>query len=102
MTWDSLANLNHATGREAAPGQPGSLLHSIVRRSMDGMPPQPQPRPEAASSRYTVQEGDSLVSIAGKLYGDINMTGPLFAANRSILARPDDLRAGQRLVLPKK
>lgn len=101
MTWDTLSSLNQATGRETAPGQPGSLLHTIVRRSLDGVPSggaAAQPRAEI----YVVQSGDSLVSIAERIYGDVNMTGPLFAANQSILTRPDDLRAGQTLVLPKR
>lgn len=42
------------------------------------------------------------MSIAEKVYGDINMTGPLFASNQQILSRPDDLRAGQTLILPQK
>lgn len=101
MTWETLSSLNHATGRESAPGQPGSLLHTIVRRSLDGSP---APRSETSTGQglYVVQDGDSLVSIAERIYGDVNMTGPLFAANTSILSRPDDLRAGQTLVLPGK
>lgn len=100
MTWETLSSLNHATGRETAPGQPGSLLHTIVRRSLDA--PGAAPGQADAPAIYIVQPGDSLVSIADKVYGDVNMTGPLFAANQAILTRPDDLRAGQTLVLPQK
>jgi nucleoid-associated protein YgaU len=112
MTWDTLSGLNHATGRDSAPGQPGSLLHTIVRRSLGEAPVTPSPRlrtativpavKEVSPSVYVVQTGDSLMSIAEKVYGDINMTGPLFAANQKILSRPDDLRAGQSLILPPK
>ncbi len=102
MTWDTLSNLNHATGRETAPGQPGSLLHTIVRRSLDE-PAVPQRVTARAEAKvYVVQKGDSLVAIAERVYGDVNMTGPLFAANQAILARPDDLREGQTLVLPER
>ena len=104
MTWSTLANLNAATGRETAPGQPGSLLHTIVQRSLqDGAPGAPTLDAKAADLvplSYRVKPGDSLASIAEALYGDVNMTGPLFAANRTILTRPDDLRAGQVLSLP--
>ncbi len=100
MTWDTLSNLNTATGRESAPGQPGSLLHTIVRRSLEDGGGSPEPQPVIVPDTYVVQEGDSLITIAEKVYGDVNMTGPLFAANQSFLARPDDLRPGQRLVLP--
>ena len=107
MTWNALSSLNQATGRETAPGQPGSLLHAIVRRSLDGTPATAAEASGATTSPgapqvYVVVSGDSLVSIAEKIYGDVNMTGPLFTANRSIMSRPDDLRPGQTLVLPKK
>lgn len=99
LTWDTLAHLNAATGRNSAPGQPGSLLHAIVRRSLDAGP---GARPASAlPDSYTVRDGDTLVSIADTFYGDVNMTGPLFAANQALLTRPDDLRAGQVLSLPK-
>lgn len=118
MTWQTLSGLNHATGRDSAPGQPGSLLHTIVRRSMgDTSTPPPSastgpairlraatvaPAAPQSPDTYVVQTGDSLMSIAEKIYGDINMTGPLFAANQNILSRPDDLRSGQSLILPSK
>ena len=107
MTWNTLSSLNQATGRETAPGQPGSLLHAIVRRSLDGTPATAGEASGSTTSLgapqvYVVVSGDSLVSIAEKIYGDVNMTGPLFTANRSIMSRPDDLRPGQTLVLPKK
>ncbi|MGH1411928.1 MAG: LysM peptidoglycan-binding domain-containing protein [Pelagimonas sp.] len=102
MTWQTLSSLNHATGRESAPGQPGSLLHTIVRRSLDEAPNGAVPTATVTPQVYVVQTGDSLVSIAERIYGDVNMTGPLFAANQTILSRPDDLRAGQTLILPIK
>ncbi|EBA08375.1 LysM peptidoglycan-binding domain-containing protein [Sagittula stellata] len=107
MTWNTLSSLNQATGRETAPGQPGSLLHAIVRRSLDGTPSTAGGTSGSTTTAdrlpvYVVVSGDSLVSIAEKVYGDVNMTGPLFAANRSIMNRPDDLRPGQTLVLPNK
>lgn len=102
MTWETLSSLNHATGRQTAPGQPGSLLHTIVRRSLDAPVGAAPPQAGKMADMYVVQAGDSLVSIAEKIYGDVNMTGPLFAANQSILTRPDDLRPGQTLMLPSK
>ncbi|MFZ5964475.1 LysM peptidoglycan-binding domain-containing protein [Thalassococcus sp. BH17M4-6] len=96
MTWSTVAQLNALTGRGAAPGHPGSLLHGIVQRSLTAVPAAPQvPR------TYRVAAGETLVSIADQVYGDVNMTGPLFAANQTILARPDDLREGQILTLPQ-
>jgi nucleoid-associated protein YgaU len=118
MTWQTLSNLNSATGRDSAPGQPGSLLHTIVKRSLDETPNAPRPTGSAAPAltlqpalgtnsgaarppaTYVVKSGDSLISIAQSIYGDVNMTGQLFAANQGQLSRPDDLRPGQVLVLP--
>lgn len=103
MTWSTLSNLNTATGRDSAPGQPGSLLHTIVRRSLDDQSATPQISLDNNNAQiYVVQPGDSLVAIAERLYGDVNMTGPLFAANQAVLSRPDDLRPGLALVLPAK
>lgn len=115
MTWDTLSNISRATGKESAPGQPGSVLHTIVKRSLNdtesptvaartplAAPKPMQPKPQATANVYVVQPGDSLVTIADRIYGDVNMTGPLFAANQAILGRPDDLRPGQTLVLPNR
>lgn len=105
MTWEALSGLNSATGRNTAPGQPGSLLHAIVQRSLEGAPV-PVVRPPAVVDGvpqvYVVQPGDSLVTIAERIYGDVNMTGPLYALNQGLLVRPDGLRVGQTLVLPPK
>lgn len=49
---------------------------------------------------YTVQPGDSLGAIAVKFYGDINRFMKVYEANRMILASPDLIRVGQRLVIP--
>ncbi len=49
---------------------------------------------------YTVQPGDSLGAIAVKFYGDINRFMKVYDANRMILASPDLIRVGQRLVIP--
>ena len=50
---------------------------------------------------YTVQRGDSLGAIAVKFYGDVSYYPAIFDANRSRLSSPDEIRAGQRLVIPE-
>ncbi len=41
MSWGILQQLNEASGRDIAPGDPGSLLHTIVTRAVnDGLPGQ--------------------------------------------------------------
>ena len=54
---------------------------------------------------YVVVDGDSLSSIAKKVYGDqagsklVNVN-TIFEANKKILASPDDLQVGQKLTIP--
>lgn len=99
LTWDTVSHLNAATGRDAAPGAPGSLLHAIVQRSLT--PSGHAPASDVMPSVYTVRPGDSLATIAEQVYGDVNMTGPLFAANQDSLVGPSDLKVGQELALPR-
>jgi LysM repeat protein len=49
---------------------------------------------------YTVSPGDSLGAIAVKFYGSLEYYPLIFDANRQILASPDMLKPGQRLVVP--
>lgn len=49
---------------------------------------------------YTVLPGDSLGAIAVKFYGDVTHYSAIYNANRAILASPDRLNVGQRLVIP--
>ncbi|MGE4603081.1 MAG: LysM peptidoglycan-binding domain-containing protein [Planctomycetota bacterium] len=50
---------------------------------------------------HTVEEGETLVSIARLHYGVENWT-PILAANRDLLANPDHLRIGLRLKIPPR
>jgi nucleoid-associated protein YgaU len=66
----------------------------------------PQILPEPAWPKaYVVESGDSLALIAKHFYGSvegnrIDTIGRLFAANRPVLRTPDQLRVGQKLVIP--
>ena len=115
MTFSAISNLKSVTTGEApAPGQPGSLLHSVVKRSIaNGAPPQttsPQvteiepvstnaPRFPAAGS-YFVRPGDTLLSIAIELYGDRSAANEIFQQNTNIMSSPDSLKPGMVLKLP--
>ncbi len=101
ITWAAIAQINAVTGRKVAPGQPGSLLHAVVQKSLA----REAPGARAATPRgdsYIVAPGDSLASIAEDIYGDATMTGPLYAANAIALSDPRDLRPGQVLRLPAR
>ncbi len=51
---------------------------------------------------YTIQSGDSLGSIARKLYGASSKWSTLYELNRDRLASPTALRVGQKLLIDKK
>jgi nucleoid-associated protein YgaU len=51
--------------------------------------------------RHTVQEGDTLASLAERYYGDKKLADELYRANRDQLKGPDELPAGTVLVLPE-
>ena len=118
MSWQTLNALN-GLGRVAkAPGQEGSLLNSIVRRSMGQVSSTPAPRTQAAtlvkpapaarvksvastqsvgSQSYIVASGDTLALIAIKLYGSALAKDKLLSQNPDLRRNPDDLRIGQVL-----
>ena len=121
MSWQTLNALN-GLGRVAkAPGQEGSLLNSIVRRSMGhvGSAPNTLPRvmaPETATvesvpakavlstqgsvgsdQNYIVSSGDTLALIAIKLYGSALATDNLLRDNPALRQNPNALRIGQVL-----
>jgi nucleoid-associated protein YgaU len=106
---------------ERAPAQPidPSSTESItpaVVASVEPPAPQPptdetieikRPRPARPVSPkiYVVSDGDNLAKIAMKLYGaeEGNRRANImrvFEANRGLLASPDEIRIGQKLVIP--
>jgi len=61
------------------------------------------PTTEAAARRnyYVVKKGDTLSKIAASTLGTRKAWPKIFAANRSELDSPNDIRAGQRLRIPR-
>jgi len=57
-------------------------------------------RATALGPRHTVQEGDSLFSLAERYYGDKQRFTEIYLANRSALRSPDRLTPGTELVIP--
>lgn len=51
---------------------------------------------------HEVQPGDTLSGLAGRFLGSTARYVELYEANRHILASPDDLRIGMRLVIPRQ
>lgn len=98
-----------ARSAEAAYPEPG-------RRSRDGgdeterlkarvaaLERQLKPEIDAREGRprvYEVQPGDTLQSVAGKLWGDPSRWAEIYNANAERIKRGGDLQPGQKLVLP--
>jgi LysM repeat protein len=49
---------------------------------------------------YTVKSGDSLSKISQQFYGNANQYMKIFEANRDKLTNPNQIQAGQELVIP--
>jgi tetratricopeptide (TPR) repeat protein len=77
---------------------------SVTRTATRTSNPQNRTTPNrivrTATRTYTVQQGDSLLKIARKIYGDQSKWTTIFEANRSQLDRPNRLRVGQVLRMP--
>lgn len=121
MSWQTLNALNGIGHVSKAPGQEGSLLNSIVRRSMGHVDGTQVVRPAyveettalvaqapvavrvstqgkaALDQDYTVASGDTLALIAIKLYGSALATDRLMRDNPVLRQNPNALRIGQVL-----
>ncbi len=49
---------------------------------------------------HVVRSGENLSSIAKKVYGKASLYTVIYEANRDTLRSPDDLKLGQRLIIP--
>ena len=56
---------------------------------------------DSSSQTYVVETGDTLTSIAVKMYGDPNLWTRIYDANATRLTNPNQIRPGQELVIPK-
>ncbi len=84
---------------------PAAKTKVRVKRSKPRMKPAPAVKKPAAvpaerPSSYQVQAGDTLPSIAKKLYGTSKRWKDLYRANRSKLGRGGSVRPGQTLDVP--
>jgi len=62
--------------------------------------PAPQTAAHSQQRTYTVKPGDSLSAIAQKFYGKASEYNRIFDANRDRLKDPNQIQAGQELVIP--
>lgn len=63
--------------------------------------PRPAPPQTASLEMYVVKPGDSLSRIASRVYGDASKWNVIFEANRTTLPKPESVRVGQELVIPR-
>lgn len=80
---------------QATPQQ--SPAHQAVPQPQ--VTPAPQ-TPPAATHKYVVKRGDTLWGIAGRTMGDPVLWQALYAANRTVIARPRLIYPGQTLLIP--
>lgn len=73
-------------------------------KNIQGVPAKPPKvtEPKGPSTMYTVQEGDTLSTIAASVYGESRYSKLIFEANRSVLKNEHSLRIGQKLTIPAK
>ena len=62
--------------------------------------PRPAPSQDEVET-YRVMPGDSLSSIAAKMYQDPNQWRRIYEANRATLPSPNSVRVGQTLIIPR-
>ena len=55
-----------------------------------------------AGQRYTVQEGDTLTSLAKRYLGDEEKADSIYRQNQDVIKTPDQLVPGTVLVIPEK
>ena len=86
----------------ANPDTPPSIIETADPRHN---PPAPAQNPLALPTTYTAQDGDMLSTIAKKFYGPeegnrlVNIKR-IYEANKQTLRSPDDIRIGQKIVIP--
>lgn len=59
------------------------------------------PAQPASFESYIVQPGDTMSRIAKKMYNNANKWDVIYEANRGSLKRPQDIKVGQTLIIPR-
>lgn len=85
----------------AAPAAAAAASSPPAETTPAGLPPPPPAPPPARVSTYTVQPGDTLSTIAAKVYGDHTAWRRIYEANRAAIPDPHRLRAGVTLTIPR-
>jgi tetratricopeptide (TPR) repeat protein len=93
------------TQASQVPGDaPAPHARPVARPETKPRPTLVEPKPAPAQQpvqTYRVQRGDNLSSIAAKMYDDSSQWTKIYEANRNSLERPESLRVGQTLIIPR-
>lgn len=95
------------TAAPSAPSVPTPVRPALASPAASPSSVAPAPRPSGTSSGpgqdYTVQAGDTLLSIAQSVYGDSTLWRRIYDANRDTIGpNPDALKLDQKLKIPPK
>lgn len=82
-----------------SPGASPSPSSDAARPTATARPTRPSATPEPART-YVVRRGDTLRSIAARMYGDANLWRRILRANLDRLESPEELRIGMTLRIP--
>jgi nucleoid-associated protein YgaU len=91
-----ISRLKADLARQAAASGGGRAGAAVAGPAAALRPAPAQPAVET----YRVQPGDTLSSIAAKVYNDSRKWDKIYEANRNVLSSPQSLRQGQTLVIP--
>jgi nucleoid-associated protein YgaU len=87
---------------KTVPDWPKDVIADIKVRLLATRPAAPQPASApAAATTYTVQQGDTLSSIARRFLGNASDYMEIYNANRDQLTNPDMIKPGQVLKIPQ-
>ncbi|HMO04276.1 MAG TPA: LysM peptidoglycan-binding domain-containing protein [Kiritimatiellia bacterium] len=102
---DEMARLSAAQVARSAVPAPGAATPAAVGVSPTTPvaiePLKPAPPQPTRFDTYIVQPGDTMSKIAKKMYNDANKWELIFQANKASLRRPQDIKVGQTLMIPR-
>lgn len=82
-----------------SPASSPSASSEAARPTATSRPTRPAATPDPART-YVVRRGDTLRSIAARMYGDANLWRRILRANLDRLGSPEELRIGMTLRIP--
>jgi nucleoid-associated protein YgaU len=94
--WRDIASLNNITDPSRV--MPGRVLRMPMRNTKPFVTPVLTPVVIEGATTHTIEEGDTMSSIAGDYYDDVNKYGVIVRANPSI--DPSRLKIGTVLTIP--